>query len=37
MERTGWRRHRIFAAEEALAIVNRPFGKVPIVPESRLT
>ena len=28
-ERTGYRRNRIFAAEEVLAIVNRPFGSLP--------
>lgn len=28
-ERTGYRRNRIFAAEEVLAIVNRPFGTLP--------
>jgi Fic family protein len=33
-ERTGYRRNRVFAAEEALAIIDRPFGEAPIVPES---
>lgn len=28
-ERTGYRRNRIFAAEQVLAIVNRPFGSPP--------
>jgi len=28
IERTGYRRNRIFVAEAALAIVNRPFGGV---------
>lgn len=32
-ERTGYARNRVFAAEEALAIVNRPFGEEP--PEAR--
>jgi Fic family protein len=29
VERTGYRRNRVFAAEAVLAIVNRPFGVVP--------
>jgi Fic family protein len=32
-ERTGYRRNRIFAAPEALSIVNRPFGAAPFLPE----
>lgn len=31
-ERTGYARNRIFAAPEALAIINRPFGETPILP-----
>jgi hypothetical protein len=31
-ERTGYRRHRIFVAREALSIINRPFGEEPILP-----
>ncbi len=30
VERTGYRRNRIFAAQEVLEIVNRPFGEPPI-------
>lgn len=29
-ERTGYARNRIFAAEEALAVINRPFGEPPM-------
>jgi Fic family protein len=32
-ERTGYARNRIYAASEALTIINRPFGEVPIVPK----
>jgi cell filamentation protein, protein adenylyltransferase len=31
-ERTGYRRNRVFAASEALLIINRPFGAEPILP-----
>jgi Fic family protein len=31
-ERTGYARNRIYAASEALTIINRPFGEVPILP-----
>lgn len=31
IERTGYRRNRVFVAEAVLAIVNRPFGAVPEV------
>nr|WP_294502493.1 Fic/DOC family N-terminal domain-containing protein [uncultured Rhodopila sp.] len=31
-ERTGYRRNRLFAAAEALSIINRPFGEDPILP-----
>jgi len=31
-ERTGYRRNRIFACPEVLAIVNRPFGEAPDLP-----
>lgn len=33
-ERTGYRRNRVFAASEALSIINRPFGAAPTLPES---
>ncbi len=33
-ERTGYARNRIFAADEALTIINRPFGELPILPEA---
>ncbi|MBW8296080.1 hypothetical protein [Sphingopyxis sp.] len=29
IERTGYRRNRVYAAEAVLAIVNRPFGAAP--------
>lgn len=32
-ERTGYARNRIFAANEALNIINRPFGEEPILPN----
>jgi Fic family protein len=32
-ERTGYRRNRIFAAAEALAIINRPFGAAALLPD----
>jgi len=32
-ERTGYARNRVFAATEALQIINRPFGSTPILPE----
>jgi Fic family protein len=32
IERTGYRRNRLFAAAEALSIINRPFGDDPILP-----
>jgi Fic family protein len=31
-ERTGYARNRIFAAADALSIINRPFGEAPILP-----
>nr|WP_294545415.1 hypothetical protein [uncultured Rhodopila sp.] len=31
VERTGYRRNRLFAAAEALSIINRPFGEDPIL------
>jgi Fic family protein len=31
-ERTGYRRNRVFAADEALRIINRPFGAEPLLP-----
>ncbi len=33
LERTGYQRNRIFAAPEALLIVNRPFGEAPLVSD----
>jgi Fic family protein len=32
-ERTGYRRNRVYAANEALTIINRPFGEEPILPD----
>lgn len=32
-ERTGYRRNRLFAAREALSVINRPFGEEPVLPE----
>ena len=32
-ERTGYVRNRVFIAAEALSIINRPFGEVPILPD----
>lgn len=32
-ERTGYARNRMYAASEALSIVNRPFGEDPILPK----
>ncbi|MCW2239169.1 Fic family protein [Azospirillum canadense] len=31
-ERTGHRRNRLFAATEALSVINRPFGAEPVLP-----
>lgn len=31
-ERTGYSRNRMFAAAEALSVLNRPFGEAPILP-----
>lgn len=33
VERTGYERNRVFAAPEALTVVNRPFGEAPILPD----
>jgi len=33
VERTGYARNRVFAAHEALSVLNRPFGEDPILPE----
>jgi Fic family protein len=33
VERTGYRRNRLFAAPEALTIINRPFGDEVVLPE----
>jgi Fic family protein len=33
-ERTGYSRNRMYAAREALAIINRPFGEDALLPES---
>jgi Fic family protein len=35
-ERTGYSRNRIYAASEALNIINRPFGEEPILPAEGL-
>ena len=32
-ERTGYSRNRVFAATEALSVLNRPFGADPVLPE----
>ncbi|MFK4719440.1 Fic family protein [Bradyrhizobium niftali] len=32
-ERTGYARNRVYAAPEVLAVINRPFGEEPILPE----
>ena len=32
IERTGHKRHRVFAAPEVLRIINRPFGAEPLMP-----
>ncbi len=32
-ERTGYRRNRVYAANETLTIINRPFGEEPILPD----
>ncbi len=32
-ERTGYRRNRLFAATEALSVINRPFGEDPVLPS----
>jgi Fic family protein len=32
-ERTGYARNRVYAAPEALAVINRPFGEEPLLPE----
>ena len=32
-ERTGYSRNRIYAATEALNVINRPFGEEPILPD----
>jgi Fic family protein len=33
-ERTGYARNRVFAAPEALSVINRPFGELPILPAA---
>lgn len=33
VERTGYARNRVFAAQEALTLINRPFGAEPYLPE----
>jgi Fic family protein len=32
VERTGYRRNRLFVAKEALIVINRPFGEEPVLP-----
>ena len=34
-ERTGYKRNRVFAAPEALSIINRPFGETPLLPTGQ--
>lgn len=34
-ERTGYRRNRLFAANEALSVINRPFGEEPSLPAGQ--
>jgi len=34
VERTGYVRNRVFVAMEALAVINRPYGTEPILPEA---
>ncbi|MGX1350656.1 Fic family protein [Bradyrhizobium elkanii] len=34
-ERTGYSRNRVYAATEALGIINRPFGEEPLLPSAR--
>jgi DNA-binding Lrp family transcriptional regulator len=36
-ERTGYSRNRIYAADEALAIMNRPFGEEPLLPNGTVS
>jgi hypothetical protein len=36
-ERTGYRRNRLFAATEALTVINRPFRAEPVLPGSGAT
>jgi Fic family protein len=31
-EKTGYARNRVFVAQEALLVINRPFGEVPLLP-----
>lgn len=33
VERTGYARNRVFVAAEALSLINRPFGSVPVLLE----
>lgn len=37
VERTGYERNRIFSVPEALTIINRPFGEMPIIPAQDLS
>ncbi|SFV17340.1 Fic/DOC family protein [Bradyrhizobium arachidis] len=32
-ERTGYARNRVYSAPEVLAVINRPFGEEPVLPE----
>jgi Fic family protein len=32
-ERTGYARNRVFVSAEALTIINRPFGEIPVLPS----
>jgi Fic family protein len=35
VERTGYERNRVFAAPEALTVINRPFAEAPILPDKK--
>ena len=34
-EKTGYARNRVYTAPEALLVINRPFGEIPILPRDR--
>ena len=33
-EKTGYARNRVFTAPEALLVINRPFGEIPLLPKA---